>query len=120
VRLEFKIVYLKRSRERYTTREFGSVHATYRGLDDMKTLKQGHFPGDFLSVSLTVESEAEPNATTATMSGPLRRSYDHHFDNRRSNRNAPYPSRGRNDTRGGDGHGFHGRRHIRNNTKSPW
>ncbi|KAI8053714.1 Sin3 associated polypeptide p18-domain-containing protein [Syncephalis plumigaleata] len=126
VRLEFKIVYLNRSREQYTTREFGTVHATYRGPDDMKTLNQGHFPGDFLAVSFAVESVAEQRTTTTTMaatttSGPLRRSHDR-FDNRRPNRNAPYPSRGgRNNMRGGGiGHGLHDRRSTHNSTRNPW
>ncbi|KAI9594560.1 Sin3 associated polypeptide p18-domain-containing protein [Syncephalis fuscata] len=124
-RLEFKIVYLDRSRERYITRQFGSVHGTRHGPDDLRTLAQGHFPGDMIDICISIEPLSAPNppvsggsgvghrrpiGNTHQFSGGPRRSHDH-FDSKRQGRNAPYPPRTRHDGRGS---GFTDRRHDRN------
>ncbi|RKP06646.1 Sin3 associated polypeptide p18-domain-containing protein, partial [Thamnocephalis sphaerospora] len=53
-RLNFRIVYLDQIRDRYATRDLGSVHGLRRGPDDQRTLAQMNFlPGEYLDICLS-------------------------------------------------------------------
>jgi hypothetical protein len=78
-RLNFRIVYLDQIRDRYATRDLGSVHCTKRGPDDQRTLAQMNFlPGEYLDICL---SHGPPLTQVRTMNA-----YRQAFGDRRRRR----------------------------------